>query len=438
MDSLAKLNAIRWDKDGNGNVDDDEDETAVNGYDAAFPNAMVNLGCSYCDGYELTADLGFDENGDGNITSADATYWNGGEGWRPIGGLENAGSNTGFKASFRGNGHTISNLFIDRRGEGPATEWAGYRVGLFGIAASTSDIRNLTLADVDVTGDEEVGALVGLALGEVYNVSVTGSVTGNVIDTGGVVGFLLRGLIFSSSFDGTVSGTSSYVGGLAGSLTGGAVRYSSASGTVNPTGGYASRVGGLVGSNTGIIYASYADNDVTANDSLWVGGLVGQNGGQFARDSGTIVASYSRGDVSGKGDVGGLVGENYATILISYSTGAVHKRGGQYATAGGLVGWQHESRYNHIGESFWSSDDTGQTFGVGSDDWNNNDRVDEGENNTVAGNTNSQLRTPTGYTGLYVNWDNFDEDGNAGTHQPWCFGNSNQLPTLKNAAGTCP
>ena len=59
--SLAQLNAIRWDVDGNGKPGDEgfkgADEDA---YLADFPEPALNMGCpeSDCDGYELTADLG--------------------------------------------------------------------------------------------------------------------------------------------------------------------------------------------------------------------------------------------------------------------------------------------------------------------------------------------------------------------------------------------
>ena len=94
VDSLAKLNAIRWDLDGDGSVSSSDKSK----YDAAFPNAVAGMGClrdhdddtatpkvAGCIGYELTRDLDFDENNDGIITSADDDYWNGGKGWAPIG-----------------------------------------------------------------------------------------------------------------------------------------------------------------------------------------------------------------------------------------------------------------------------------------------------------------------------------------------------------------
>ena len=440
VDSLAKLDAIRYDMNGDGRVDETANTAS---YAAAFPDPETGMGCpgTGCTGYELTANLDFDTNGSGSADSGD-TYWNGGDGWRSIGGLENAGYDTGFNATFEGNDHTISNLFIDREWTS-GNEWAGYRVGLFGVATQSSVIRNLVLKDVSVSGDEEVGGLVGSTLGEISNVAVTGSVSADTIDAGGVVGFLLgSGNILSSSFDGTVTGTADHMGGLVGANMG-QIRYSHTSGSVTTTSGHASQVGGLAGSNIGIIYASYSTSTVTAINSLWVGGLVGQNGGPYAKDRGTIVASYSNGDVSGRDDVGGLVGANYAKILISYSTGSVSKRG-QYAVAGGLVGRNELNNndrnvYYSVTQSYWSTDDTGQTFGVGSDDRNNNNTLDADETNTVPGRTTSDLKAPTSYTGIYGNWDNYDQNGNTGTEQPWCFGmSSNLLPRLKNAAGACP
>ena len=56
--TVAQLNAIRWDLDGDGGVDPGGD---ASGYSDAFPNAVVSplMGCATtgCVGYELTADL---------------------------------------------------------------------------------------------------------------------------------------------------------------------------------------------------------------------------------------------------------------------------------------------------------------------------------------------------------------------------------------------
>ena len=160
---------------------------------------------------------------------------------------------------------------------------------------------------------------------------------------------------------------------------------------------------------------------MTATDSYWVGGLVGTNGGPYAKGSGRIIACYANNNVTGRGEVGGLVGENYATISTSYSTGEVHKRGGPYSgPAGGLVGRNELNNndptvYYSVTDSYWDSDATTWNFGVGSDDRNGDNNVDGGETNTVPGHTTSELQSPTDYTGIYIDWNvDVDDDGHAG------------------------
>ena len=75
------------------------------------------------------------------------TAWTTNDGWLPI---ENTTND--FSATFDGNGHTISNLMINREGASD--------IGLFGVV-SGSKIANIGLLDVDITGNNDVGGLVG-------------------------------------------------------------------------------------------------------------------------------------------------------------------------------------------------------------------------------------------------------------------------------------
>ena len=133
--TLTQLDAIRYDLDGNGIIADADDAAA---YLRAFPGRKTDApnanGCdsddnltptpSVCIGYELMNDLDFDENGDGLITAAgDPTYWDDGKGWMPIGqsvisGAASQSASFGlvayYTATFEGNGHSISNLRINR------------------------------------------------------------------------------------------------------------------------------------------------------------------------------------------------------------------------------------------------------------------------------------------------------------------------------------
>ncbi|MCY4629444.1 MAG: hypothetical protein OXE75_00925, partial [bacterium] len=103
VSSLAQLDAMRWDADGDGYSDHGGP------LHAGFPNALAGMGCpaSGCVGYELTADLDFDTNASGGADSGD-DWWNSGHGWVPIG-----ADAVHFSGVFEGNGHVISNLFIN-------------------------------------------------------------------------------------------------------------------------------------------------------------------------------------------------------------------------------------------------------------------------------------------------------------------------------------
>ena len=179
VSTLAQLDAVRHDPDGDGDPAGD----ASAAYGAAFPNRDASdggrMGCpdGSCSGYELAADLDFDENGDGRITSADSSYWNGGAGWDPIG----EDTFDPFDTAFAGNGHTISHLFVNR----PNADG----VGLFGTTGDLgSRISGLGLLSADVTGRELTGGLTGDGGGPITASYVTGKVSGSY-SVGGLAGY---------------------------------------------------------------------------------------------------------------------------------------------------------------------------------------------------------------------------------------------------------
>jgi hypothetical protein len=121
------------------------------------------------------------------------------------------------------------------------------------------------------------------------------------------------------------AGTGRYVGALVGQLSGGTITNCYVQG-----GTVSGRldVGGLVGWKGGTVTNCYAIGSVLGSSNR-VGGLVGWNGG-------TVTNCYSAGSVSGTTQVGGLVGRNnQGTITNCYSTGSVSGLGNN---AGGLVG----------------------------------------------------------------------------------------------------
>ncbi|MBD3768125.1 MAG: filamentous hemagglutinin N-terminal domain-containing protein [Gammaproteobacteria bacterium] len=101
-----------------------------------------------------------------------------GSGWTPVG-----NSSTKFTGQFDGLGNRISNLTINSPHD---------FVGLFGIVASSSTVRNVGMENVSITtpGSNNVGGLAGINEGTVINSYMSGSVSGlNYV--GGLVGWNL-------------------------------------------------------------------------------------------------------------------------------------------------------------------------------------------------------------------------------------------------------
>ena len=217
-----------------------------------------------------------------------------------------------FQGNFSGNGYTISNLEISSTNSS---------VGLFGYT-SGAVIRDVSLEDVNISGTNNVGALVGIATNEteIINSYSTGTVIGTRSQIGGLIGELQNSdasYIYSSA---EVRGSGN-VGGLIGCMTSTSknitLENSFATGNVIASG---TSVGGLVGalsswngssikSYSATIKNSYATGNVSSSSEN-VGGLVG-----FIERgvSHTLDTVYSTGNVSGSSKVGALVGANNST-----------------------------------------------------------------------------------------------------------------------------
>ena len=354
ISNLAQLDAMRHDLDGNG------DAGTVAAYAAAFPSPFDRMGCGVngCSGYELLADLDFDTDGDGAVDSDD-DYWNDGDGWEPIGWDSTDEVNFFFNPRFDGNQHTLSNLFVAGRGYS----------GLFGRIGRSGVVRDVTLSDVNVSGTEAAGALVGENQGLLIGIRSSGQVSGE-LHVGGLVGYN-AGFVVSSHATGRVTSDRD--------------------------------AGGLVGYHRSrLISASYATGPVTGAPA---GGLVGTIGTPSQRA--TIRASYATGSVDGS-PAGGLVGHVYdeGMISASYATGRVS--GGSRKS--GLVG---DDEGGTVSNSYWDTRTSGQ-----------------GSGSPGSGRTTSQLQSPTSYSGIYRSW-NVDVNGDDVNDDPWDFGTSSQYPALR-------
>ncbi|BBM89318.1 hypothetical protein COTS27_01015 [Spirochaetota bacterium] len=231
-------------------------------------------------------------------------------GFSPIGTYTDQDNNIPFTGTFDCETNEIANLYINR----DTTD----NIGLFGYT-SDATIQNCGLTDVNVTGNNNVGGLVGYNANSTISSSyVTGSVRapGRMSShVGGLVGYNANSTISKSYATVSVSVpglNANNVGGLVGYNTDSTISISYAAGSVRVMGGLSERVGGLVGYdfNT-MISDSYAA--VVVSGTSKVGGLIGQNGG--SRDSN----SYAIGRVTGASALEGLVGINdLANVRNSY------------------------------------------------------------------------------------------------------------------------
>jgi hypothetical protein len=182
--------------------------------------------------------------------------------------------NIRFTGVFDGNDNIISNAVINQ----PTTY-----TGLFGYVGSGGQIKNLGVENVNITGRDYVGGLVGWNEGSLTSCYATGSVSGDST-VGGLVGSNYLGTLTSCYATCSVTGTND--------------------------------VGGLVGANSSVsptdvsLTDCYATGSVTGSST--VGGLMGYN------SSGTLTKCYATGLVIGTDDVGGLVGANWGTITACF------------------------------------------------------------------------------------------------------------------------
>jgi hypothetical protein len=230
--------------------------------------------------YILTKNLDFDDDNSYDPVAgweAFKTSVTTGTGFAPIG-----VSASQFNGLLDGNGFSISNLFINL----PTTD----NVGLIGYSNGSGEVRNLGVKNVNITGRNYVGAIIGYSFGTISTSYSTGIIEG-----------------------------SQNAGGLAG---------------IND---------GINTNNPGLIKNSYSQAYVRTSSSR-TGGLSGWN------YYGEIINCYATGGVSGSSTTGGLVGQSSLGITTnsfwnSETSAQVSSQGGdaltmaQMKSASSFTGW---------------------------------------------------------------------------------------------------
>lgn len=273
--------------------------TSLYGSDAGCP-------VSGCHGFELTVDLDFDTNGNGEVGIGDDYYTDDGsfQGWIPIEQLV---------TTFEGNNHVIRNL--TNIGQLSAVPDGTRPQGLFSDLVA-ADVRNVRFEDpyfFDVafhTGVVAGQARVGSIL---QNVSVFGGsmYTNGNGRMGGLVG-LCEGASVAESRTSLDVQASESVGGLIGWADNCSISRSFVLGRTTSS-RYHGSIGGLVGY---MLFGSITDSFMSgsAGRGYWFGGLIGQTEGPPS-----VMRSYVSGAVIGNAAGGGaMAGVGDATFQSSF------------------------------------------------------------------------------------------------------------------------
>ncbi len=383
-----------------------------------------------CNGYELVADLDF------NTDTSDATqvidakdqFFNNGTGWVPLG--EGTSFQDIFTGTFEGNGHQISNLFID--------DPSRRRLGLFGEVRN-AQVRNLTLnGDLALVSGTATSVQLGaLAAQLTFESSVinchssvaVSSTAGFSKRIGGLIGYMngtgteapqTGPILDTVSTTGSITINDNAVGGIVGLLQGGIVRNAYSTAAIS---GNSGRAAGLIAEINASGGLNNPTADVLVENSVSLGSLdTNSMGGLVARidqgfeNNGTITLRnlFARATLSPFADVGGM------TLIIAAASEAEFENIvlASVINAGG----------NQADGLFIEERDVGQPAVIDDVFWDIEASTLTNSNNLDRARTTAVLRCPTsnsedceGGQGLFADFPS----------TVWDFGTDIQYPAIK-------
>ena len=248
-----------------------------------------------------------------------------------------------FNGTFDGNNHKITGLRI--QGDGSMQ-------GLFRYLTADAIVNNLSVSgEVHPGGSRnEIGAIAGRNEGQILNCSFSGSLSGSDY-IGGIAGTnAVTGIIENCQVDGDVHGDH-FVGGIAGQNTG-VIRNCTNHAAINTTpqqnsieisditmetltntesANTVTDIGGIAGISSGVIRGCDNYDDVGYQHMGYnIGGIVGTQ-------SGYVVDCENHGNIQGRKEVGGIVGQMEPASLIEYTEDTLQILQGQLSDLSGLV-----------------------------------------------------------------------------------------------------
>ena len=325
-------------------------QSAAASYEIQWIEDLVAMSQDLAADYTLMRTLDFSDPDSYESGTVDTSLTTG-EGFTPIGSAATFDhQDSKFSGTFDGQGYRIANLRINR-----PDDW---NMGLFGVASFQARIHDLELVDPVVTGDYNVGSILG-RVDDAYENTDSGSfilstcsVSGGTVTgyqyTGGIVGGIdftsERGVSFSDcTFQGGVDGENS-TGGLFGSVADSLVVMSSCTVGAGSTISGTSVTGGLAGRISRLNSMSSCTNEAAVTGGDNTGGIVGLLIGDSPES--TVADCVSFGDLTVDGTCGGIVGYHYnASIENCHNLGHITIADSGNGV-GGIVGYaSYETSY---------------------------------------------------------------------------------------------
>lgn len=248
-----------------------------------------------------------------------------------------------FCGTFEGNCHTIRGLQLTADGSVQ---------GLFRYLTDTATVQNLNVEGTVQPGGSrnEIGGIAGNNAGSILNCSFTGDVSGNDY-VGGLVGTnAVSAVIENCTMAGSVSG-SHFTGGIAGENMG-VIRSCSNDALINETAmentvdlseitldsltssesaNTVTDIGGIAGTSMGVIRECINRGTVGYQHMGYnIGGIAGTQ-------SGAVLNCENFGEIQGRKEVGGIVGQMEPTALIEYEEDALQILQRQLSSMGSTV-----------------------------------------------------------------------------------------------------
>ena len=258
------------------------------------PNSAINA--------VLTADIVVNEGDVANCNGTKDASW---REWTPI-----AADYGRYKGTFDGQGHTISGLYFN--------DSSAECIGIVGDLGRGGVIQNVGLENSYFHVYQYTAGICGYNSGTIRNCYNAGTVIGEFIIIGGIVGAFEVGTVSNCYNTGNITGESD--------------------------------VGGVCGNNmsSNTIENCYNTGNITGDMDL--GGICGGN-----TANAIIKNCYNIGNVTGTDkEIGGIIGRNASKFVENcYNTGTVTNTGEDTDTVGAVCGWD---KYKDVKNCYYLAD----------------------------------------------------------------------------------